>query len=281
MIKVNYAPNRASIIISENQKPQQEINVMAMGNSTLDYGYDYNATQKFYVLHFLIAGRGTALGQPIEGPMGFVFTPQKTHCYCAGTDTNYPRWEQFWIRLNGTDVEKHLAAAGFPTEPQFFEMPYHDQLKTFFHFLFRNESYFDCDDYYYFLSKLNRLFSIHSYTSAAYPQKKNLSNQYVKDAVAYIKENYAEDIKLEDISDALHISSKYLYKLFKSELGISPMKYLNGHRIICAQSLLSSQNLQIKAVAKEVGFNDPDYFCHVFKKHSNGVSPTEYKKNIK
>ncbi len=281
MIKINWAPNQSSILSSENKRPQEEINVISMGHSILEHNYNFSAYRNVYVLHFLIAGKGTALDNHIDAPKGFLFTPDKHQHFHVTSDTSAPKWEQYWIMLDGTNVKKYLSAAGLPTEAEFFDIPYADELKTFFHFLFRSEEYFDCDDYYYFLSKLNRFFSIHSYAQSMHNKKSLNYNHYVADAIKYIKSNYSHDVQLKDISNYLYISSKYLYKLFKSDTGISPIEYLNEHRIARAQNILSTQSLPIKAVAKEVGFNDPSYFCNVFKKHSNGLSPSEYRKNIK
>ena len=283
MIKINLEQNNSSILLSENQKHSKEINVTSMGYSVLAHGYDFSIDRDLYVIHFLISGKGTALGKPIEAPMGFILSPDVRQSFHVSEDTSQPKWDQFWIMIDGTNAKKYLEDAGFPTEASFFEIPYHEKLKTFFHFLFRDANYFDCDDYYYLLSKLNSLFSIHSYSSSSrsFPRKNTPTSPYVTDAISYIKEKYSQDIKLDDIADALHISSKYLYKLFKNELGTSPIKYLNSYRIICAQELIASQSLPIKTVANAVGFQDPNYFCHVFKRYSNGISPTEYKQNIR
>ena len=43
-----------------------------------------------------------------------------------------------------------------------------------------------------------------------------------------------------------------------------------------AKRLLTYEKLSVKAVAFELGFNDPFYFSNFFKKHS-GISPKAYK----
>ena len=48
-----------------------------------------------------------------------------------------------------------------------------------------------------------------------------------------------------------------------------------------AKSLLKTTALSIKEISDSVGFQNPDYFCHVFQKHADGVSPTQYRKQIR
>ena len=48
-----------------------------------------------------------------------------------------------------------------------------------------------------------------------------------------------------------------------------------------AKSLLKTTALSIKEISDSVGFQNPDYFCHVFQKPADGVSPPQYRKQIR
>jgi len=277
MLKTNYQPFRSSILKSENAKLNEELTVIAIGNSTLPHGYHFHMNRNIYVIHFLISGKGTAMGIPVQAPAGFLLAPGTQYFQVDG-DEKLPEWEQFWIMVAGKNVPKHLAAAGFPTHAGVFEIPYHHRLPPVFQFLYRDESSFECDDDYYFLSILNRVFSFHSYYNLPTRNaRKRIRNKYVQSAVNYIRENYFRKITGADIAANVHISFKYLYQLFVGDLGIPPIKYLNQYRIYCAQNILQTQNVSVNQVAEAVGFSSPDYFCNVFKKYSNGLSPSEYK----
>lgn len=101
----------------------------------------------------------------------------------------------------------------------------------------------------------------------------------IAQAKEYIDSHFADDLTLERISTELCISQTYFSRLFKLETGQSFVDYLTEMRLEKAKSLLKTEEMSIKQVCFEVGFNDPNYFSKVFKR-SVGVTPGEYKSNV-
>ena len=95
-------------------------------------------------------------------------------------------------------------------------------------------------------------------------------------AMKYIKENYQNEITLEDISREVNISSHYFSKLFKDEVGENFIDYITSLRIQKSKELLTENQLRIKEICFEIGYGDPNYFSRIFKKVV-GITPTEYK----
>lgn len=62
-------------------------------------------------------------------------------------------------------------------------------------------------------------------------------------------------------------------------MGVPPIRYLNNYRIQCAKKLLIDSNFTIANIAESIGFINPNYFCRAFKRHNNGISPSEFRKN--
>ena len=50
-------------------------------------------------------------------------------------------------------------------------------------------------------------------------------------------------------------------------------------RIERAKELLATTNLKLSAIAMDIGYNEPNYFSHVFRK-AEGVTPKEYRNRI-
>lgn len=90
----------------------------------------------------------------------------------------------------------------------------------------------------------------------------------------YIKDNYDEDISLEDVADYISFSKYYLSKLFKEVEGINYKDYLIKVRMEEAKKRLK-KGKKIKVVASEVGYSDRNYFSRAFKKYT-GISPGKY-----
>ena len=74
------------------------------------------------------------------------------------------------------------------------------------------------------------------------------------------------------------ISTAYLGKLFKKEIGSNFNDYLNTFRIRKAEKLLLSTNFKGKELAEKVGFSSYNYFYMVFKKIT-GQRPMDIRKN--
>lgn len=75
------------------------------------------------------------------------------------------------------------------------------------------------------------------------------------------------------------MSESHFYRVFKNELGISPVEFINNERIKLAVSLLQDPKRTIKEVFMECGFESRSYFNRVFKRKKN-VSPGEYQANV-
>ena len=93
----------------------------------------------------------------------------------------------------------------------------------------------------------------------------------------FIDKHYTENIKLEDIANAVYTNVYNLSKVFKAEIGISPMKYVILRRMGEAQNLLINTDMTITRIALSVGYNNSNYFQNVFKDFMN-MTPKEYRK---
>ncbi len=102
----------------------------------------------------------------------------------------------------------------------------------------------------------------------------------VKDALKYIKQNFAGDISLETASEHINANPSYLSRLLKKETGRSFVEIVTQMRIDTAKYLLLQPGSRIMDVCSQAGYNNYAYFYQVFKKLV-GVTPTDYKKTGK
>lgn len=102
------------------------------------------------------------------------------------------------------------------------------------------------------------------------------SENVVSRVKAFINENFAKDISLDDVSRMVDISPYYFSKLFKQEAGETYIEYLTRTRIRNARTLLDDQRYSIKEICVMCGYSDPNYFSRIFKKYE-GMTPSEYR----
>ena len=96
---------------------------------------------------------------------------------------------------------------------------------------------------------------------------------------AYIDENYASDLSLQTISQALNYSEVYFCKLFKQCFRVNFSAYHNDYRISKAMELLRTTDLGVKDVSLACGYADSSYFARVFKRQT-GQTPTDYRMSL-
>ena len=97
-------------------------------------------------------------------------------------------------------------------------------------------------------------------------------------AIAFINENFCEDISLDDIAQAAYISKYHFSRLFKSVYNMTVWDYINIKRIDEAIHLLGSSDENITIIAMKSGFNSVTNFNRIFKK-VKGCVPKEYRQN--
>lgn len=110
-------------------------------------------------------------------------------------------------------------------------------------------------------------------------QEEAEESPFAKRAKAYVTEHQAEEIGLEDVAQALHVSTFYFCKMFKKATGLTFTDYLGRVRIERAKTLLLDPNRRISEVAFEVGFGSLTHFNRVFRKLA-GQSPTDYREQM-
>lgn len=98
----------------------------------------------------------------------------------------------------------------------------------------------------------------------------------VSSAVTFLQEHYAEKITLDDLAKEAALNKSYLVRLFKKEMGTTPIGYLNHIRLSAAKNLLVNSGAPIKVIADRCGYENPAYFVSRFHL-AFGQTPEEYR----
>jgi transcriptional regulator GlxA family with amidase domain len=85
-----------------------------------------------------------------------------------------------------------------------------------------------------------------------------------------------EPVALSELARKSGFSAQHLNRIFRKTLGVTPLQYLSRVRMEQAAALLRDGRLTVRAVAREVGFDDAYYFSRIFKSY-HGRSPSEYR----
>ena len=107
----------------------------------------------------------------------------------------------------------------------------------------------------------------------AAPAEYKYSHQ-VEDILAYINQNIALGITVEQLAENFYLSESYICRIFKQATGTTINKYITARRISIAKAHLSEGDSVGEAFEKS-GFGDYSSFFKAFTK-AVGVSPKKY-----
>lgn len=108
------------------------------------------------------------------------------------------------------------------------------------------------------------------------PESAGTGNFIVRQAVAYMEENYARKLTLQDVADHCFVSQWHLSKLINKHMERSFYDLLNSIRVEQAKRLLKDPKLKIGEIVELVGCSDSAQFSRIFKK-AEGVSANQYR----
>lgn len=98
----------------------------------------------------------------------------------------------------------------------------------------------------------------------------------VQTAIDYLCRHRAQKVRLGDVAAAAHLSVSRLCDLFKRQVGLPPLQFLEKQRLDHARELLENSAHSIKSIARQVGYENPFHFTFRFKKYA-GQSPRAYR----
>ncbi len=91
-----------------------------------------------------------------------------------------------------------------------------------------------------------------------------------------MRDNLHKEVSLGELARSVNLSVWRLGHIFRSHVGMAPIKYLRLLRMERAKELLETSCLSIKEIGYQVGLNDESHFVRDFKK-TYGAPPMVYR----
>lgn len=105
-------------------------------------------------------------------------------------------------------------------------------------------------------------------------------NKIVLDTLEYIDNNIYTQISLDDLSNRLYFNKDYIMRVFKKELNLTIIDYINRKKIYNSLKGLRETDDLILKIALKYGFSSQEYYSETFTKIM-GVNPHTYRKFTK
>ena len=90
--------------------------------------------------------------------------------------------------------------------------------------------------------------------------------QQVNRAIGWIKRNFREPFRMDDLTGAAGMSASALHQHFKTVTGMSPLQYQKQIRLQEARNLMLSQSVDAATAAHAVGYDSPSQFSREYRR---------------
>lgn len=100
----------------------------------------------------------------------------------------------------------------------------------------------------------------------------------ISKALQYIQEHFVEKITLDEVARVANLSRSHFSKVFKEEVGMTLIEYVEMVRMNQARMLLKTTKFSIGEISEMVGISDIFYFSKIYKKRYK-VSPSKDRGN--
>ena len=236
---------------------------------------DNAETRVDYYLMYMVSGEMTVHFPTHDAAIGagnfIIFPPGCRYKYSHPGGTTF---EYMWLHFTGSDVEETLKKYSLLLYPMVNVIEPDDTIimrfQNIFNAFIRNERFRD--------NELSTLLERLLISLARRVSGEKRHTNFLNKSIAYINNNYVEDIRIPELAKMENLSTSRYNTLFKQVTGVSPINYIKKMRLNAACELLSATDLPIKSISAMVGYPDSHFFSRIFKK-SIGVSPAFYRKN--
>ena len=236
------------------------------------------AIRNHYLFHYILGGKGIFIWKDSRGHdhteqlragQGFLISPGQITTYIA--DDRFP-WEYCWIEFDGLRAKESLELMGLSAGQPVYNPVHHEfeeKMKEEMLYIVKNKKetpFHLIGHLYVFLDALTR--SVTDYR----PANSKVRDFYIKEALAYIDNNYMHDISVEDIAESSGLNRSYFGKIFRESVGKTPQEFLIGYRMIKAAELLRLTQYPVGEIGSAVGYPNQLHFSRAFK-GVYGMSP--------
>ncbi|MFH5186742.1 helix-turn-helix domain-containing protein [Paenibacillus sp. TAB 01] len=205
---------------------------------------------------------------------GMLLFPDEPHEYAPSREP----WTVQWITFNGKHMADMLASIHFDCSTVLYvtnPVMILTKMQSILTILQTEDPFrgVECSALGYQL-----LLDLFLYASRSEVRSKQQHIEQLAPVFAYIEDHYAQPISLQQLADQLQVSPQHTCLLFQQTLGLRPVAYLTKFRLRKAKELLLQRwDLEVREVARQVGYEDSSYFIKLFKKQE-GLTPSSFRK---
>jgi AraC-like DNA-binding protein len=209
----------------------------------------------------------------IKGGDFFLLFPGEWHNYRPSQGTG---WNEYWIGFSGVNMDSRVQNNFFSKLKPIFNVGLNEEIVQLYQLAIQVAKAQETGFQQMLAGIVNYLLGlIYAKDKLNTFEDLRVVNQ-INEAKIIMLDLYAKEIKLENIAQQVNMSYSWFRRVFRQYTGFSPSQYLQELRLQKGKDLLTNTLKPIKEIAYEVGFENADYFCTVFR-NKTGSTPMKYR----
>ena len=110
------------------------------------------------------------------------------------------------------------------------------------------------------------------------PGSQSVTNPLINEVIAYINQNFRQEIHLDDIANTFFVDKYYLSHLFREQVGVTVWNYVIFRRLTAVNDMIRA-NTSVEQACFRAGFQNYSNFFRLYKKHMQ-MTPAQFKKHL-
>lgn len=231
-----------------------------------------------YQLEYVTAGKGYIEidGKTYTVEKGDFFFINKSNPRILSSDADFPL-KKLFITAKGKLLDSLLESFGIIQSILIVKTDVSEYFENIIRLLEEATQYTiaECNKICVEILKIIQKVNLATQTISEAPNDKNVLAENI---LNYIDSNIGQKITIDDLCKQFYVGKTQLIYNFKSKYGITPIKYVQGQKIVTAKYYLRVTNITISELSGMLHFTDSKHFTKVFKEYT-GISPREYRTN--
>ena len=186
--------------------------------------------------------------------------------------------ELYWIHFSGTTMEQMLDSLGFMENGAYKVGIHADQIQLFERIiqevqLMKPHAPLLCIGY---LIELLSVFARATQMVGCSPDGQDTMDTVIRS----MNVSFDKDIPIGQYAEMAGMNAYRFIRQFRKATMLSPVRYIEKLRMAHAKELLCNSMLTVSEISGIVGYNDPFYFCRVFRKNA-GSAPSRFREEAR
>jgi AraC-like DNA-binding protein len=186
-------------------------------------------------------------------------------------------WTIYWVHFTGDKIQDFNNSLNLSINRGPVQIPFNENAINIWHNIYQTL------EMGYSMENINSAcFCLYHIVATFLMPERHIQNDkddegdIITKTIHNMRDNLSKKLSVEDMAGKHNLSVSHFSNLFRKATGMPPIDYFIHLKMQKACQLLYANGDKIKAVAAELGYEDPYYFSRIFKKYI-GSSPEQYR----